>query len=74
MNIISTILFLGLLGVVIGVLLGWLTNRGKTRQRKEKLVSVETTRQLSQLKSQLDSGLITKEEYETKKQEILKEL
>ena len=79
-NSIFTIILLALLGFVVGSLL---TGAAKRQNKKGHAVPHEqnkqepdemTRRQLIQLKEQLRSGLITKEEYQAKKQKILDEL
>ena len=62
------------MGVGIGLILGRITKQSKAGHGEISSISAEKMHRLNQLKSQLDSGLITMEEYETKKQELLKEL
>ena len=69
----------GLMGLVIGVLLAVLVKRKKPSSsslpaRDVESLSAEQLRNLAQLKSQLESGLVTKEEYREKRQNILNEL
>lgn len=73
MSIIMTILLLGLLGVLVGVLLGVAAKKRRSRP----LDSLETLseadlRRLAQLKGQLESGLITREEYEAERAKLLR--
>ena len=75
MRMVSTLILLTLIGFAAGLLLAWMTKRRQTGgQTVEQMLSANVSRQLAQLKSQLSSGLITREEYEAKKQEILEEL
>ena len=79
-NSIFTIILLALLGFFVGSLLA----RAAKRQNKKGRAVVPheqnkqepdemTRRQLTQLKQQLRSGLITKEEYQEKQSVLLKE-
>ena len=65
----------GFMGVVVGLLLAVLVKRKKPSSapsvRDVESLSAEQLHRLAQLKSQLESGLITDEEYKAKRQEIL---
>ena len=75
MSIFGLILPLGLLGIVVGLLLAAFLKRRKTASvYNMESLGADQLRRLAQLKSQLESGLITHEEYEAKRQEILREL
>ena len=76
-RLLSTVLGLGLLGVAFGLAAAAVAKRrqdnaASPKQTKKK-PDAETKRQLAQLKEQLDSGLLTKEEYREKRDTLLKE-
>ena len=76
-NSIFTILLLALLGFAVGSLLAKTAKPKKGAAPSDEQVrqqpDEETMRQLTQLKQQLRSGLITKEEYQEKERLLLKE-
>ena len=79
MSTFGLILPLGLLGVVGGLFLAVLEKRKKPYSaapsvRDVESLSAEQLHRLAQVKSKLESGLITDEEYKAKRQEILREL
>ena len=71
---VFTIFLLALLGFLGGLLLAKLTRLAKgtapSHDRAPQTPDQATERRLTQLKQQLDSGLITKEEYQAEKQKI----
>ena len=76
-RLLTTVLVLGLLGVVFGVVAAIVVKRKQdiaaSPKQAPKKPDAETERQLAQLKEQLDSGLLTKEEYREKRDALLKE-
>ena len=72
-SMIMTILLLSLLGVLIGVLLSVAAKKRRSGSLNdlEKLSETEL-RRLAQLKGQLDSGLISKEEYQAERKKLLR--
>jgi hypothetical protein len=78
MSVAAILLPFGFMGVVVGVLLAVLAKRKKPSSapavRDVESLSAEQLHRLAQLKSQLESGLITNEEYYARRQEILREL
>ena len=72
-SMIMTILLLSLLGVLIGVLLSVAAKKRRSGSLNdvEKLSETEL-RRLAQLKGQLDSGLISKEEYQEERKKLLR--
>ena len=69
-----TLILLVIVGFVAGLLLARLTKRYSSAFSKPAMKSdVETVRRLTQLKDQLDSGLITKEEYQQERDLLLRE-
>ena len=75
MNLMVSVLLLGVLGVFVGAFLGALVKKRRSAsQIPEEKLSAEQLRNLAQLKDQLESGLVTKEEYHAKRQKILNEL
>ena len=81
---VFTIILLGLIGAALGggaaFLYLWAIKRLTKKNtsapsgepRAQKREDAATRKQLFQLRGQLDSGLLTKEEFAAKKQEILK--
>ena len=76
-SLFSRVVTLGLLGFAIGKLFARTANRKKggasTQKQGKRPVDEATKRRLRQLKEQLDSGLLTKEEYREKRDALLKE-
>ena len=76
-RLLSTVLGLGLLGVAFGLAAAAVAKRRQDNaaspKQSKKKPDEETRRRLAQLKEQLDSGLITKEEYREKRETLLKE-
>ena len=73
MRMISTILLLGLLGVLVGVLLGIAAKKRRSGPLNDlEQLSETELRRLAQLKGQLESGLITREEYEEERAKLLR--
>lgn len=85
MNTVFTIFLLGLLGFLVGILLSGALKRSRTgnsprikrgsadqRNSAATLLDEETKKQMTQLKQQLDSGLITKEEYQAGREKLLR--
>ena len=76
-QLLTTVLGLGLLGVVFGLASAAVMQRKEDgavpKKQAKKKPDAETERQLKQLKEQLRSGLITKEEYREKRESLLKE-
>ena len=70
-NTLLTIFLLAVLGFALGLLLARAAKKGKRRQPEAPPLSEDAVKQLNQLKSQLDSGLISKAEFESKRREIL---
>ena len=62
------------LGVVIGVAVYFVRRRRRQRVVEAPAPSGEPTQKLKQLKAMLDDGLITEEEFEAKKAEILSKM
>ena len=72
---IVMIVLLGCLGFAVGFLLAvWRKKRSSVLSNRPEQLTEAQLRRLAQLKSQLESGLITDEEYKAKRQEILREL
>jgi hypothetical protein len=65
------VLPLALIGVVIGVAVYLIRRRRRQRMAELPAPSGEPTEKMKQLKAMLEEGLITKEEFEAKKAEIL---
>ena len=68
------VLPLAVLGVVIGVAVYFVRRRRRQRMVEAPAASGEPTQKLKQLKAMLDDGLITEEEFEAKKAEILSKM
>ena len=82
MQLLGTIVMLGVLGGVGGFVFGRLFANKSAKGGKKPAAAPKQTKQppneeskrrLAQLKEQLDSGLITKEEYREKREALLKE-
>ena len=71
MEILFTVILLGIVGVLLGLVIGVAENRRRAH-RGEPRMDQETRRRLAQLKSQLDSGLLTREEYQAEREKLLK--
>ena len=71
MNILLTVILLGIIGVLVGLVMGVAVNRSRSRGGEPRM-DQETRRRLAQLKGQLDSGLITREEYQAERETLLK--
>lgn len=65
---------LGVIGILVGLFLGILTKRRTSTPSQPAIQpDAETMRRLTQLKNQLDSGLITQEEYQQERDILLRE-
>ena len=71
MNILPTVILLGIIGVLVGLVMGVAVNRSRSRGDEPRM-DQETRRRLAQLKGQLDSGLITRGEYQAERETLLK--
>jgi len=71
MDILPTVILLGIIGVLVGLVMGVAVNRSRSRVDEPRM-DQETRRRLAQLKGQLDSGLITREEYQAERETLLK--
>ena len=74
MRMVTTLILLALIGFAAGLLLAKLTKRHRSApsQSATKL-DADTMRRLTQLKNQLESGLITQEEYQQERDILLRE-
>ena len=76
-RLLTTVLGIGMIGVVFGVVAALVAKRRQDNaagpKQSPKKPDAETKRQLAQLKEQLRSGLLTKEEYREKREALLKE-
>ena len=65
---------LGVIGILVGLFLGILTKRRTPTPSQPAIqTDAETMRRLTQLKNQLDSGLITQDEYQQERDILLRE-
>lgn len=71
MSILFTVILLGIVGVLLGLVIGVVENRRRAH-RGEPRMDQQTRRRLAQLKSQLDSGLLTREEYQAEREKLLR--
>ena len=71
MDILPTVILLGIIGVLVGLVMGVAVNRSRSRGDEPRM-DQETRRRLAQLKGQLDSGLITREEYQAEREKLLR--
>jgi hypothetical protein len=73
MSTVGLILPLGLLGAVVGLLLAVFVKRRKNPSvHNMETLSADQLRRLAQLKSQLESGLITDREYQAERKKLLR--
>ena len=76
-QLLTMVLGVGMIGVVFGVVAAIVVKRRQDNaaspKQTPKKPDAETQRRLRQLKEQLDSGLLTKEEYREKREALLKE-
>ena len=71
MDILPTVILLGIIGVLVGLVMGVAVNRSRSRGDEPRM-DQGTRRRLAQLKGQLDSGLITREEYQAEREKLLR--